>query len=274
MKVILAGIFRFLFQNRFFKKRFFGIHKRIFNPLNLFRGVERTIRFHGIKLNLRIDDWIQENIYFLGEYENAELKSIHNFLTKEAVFIDIGANIGLYTLYASKLTGSQGKVISFEPFPFNHDALVKNVSLNGFTNITCEKMAIGRKEDHIKLYYNENEHNLGMVTAMPVDNGITEDVQVTSLDTYLQAHPVPKIDLIKIDVEGFEYDCLEGMKKTLLKYKPNLLIEILADNSSGQNDKSHTLLKELGYHKYYIDDAGNISLNETNPQRRNYIFKP
>ncbi|MFC0876307.1 FkbM family methyltransferase [Saccharicrinis sp. FJH2] len=274
MKVILAGIFRFLFQSRFFKKRFFGIHKRIFTPFNLFKGVKRTIRFHGIKLNLHIDDWIQENIYFLGEYENAELKSIHNFLTEKSVFIDIGANIGLYTLYASRLVSYKGKVISFEPFPRNHAALVKNVKLNGFNNITCEKMAVGEREDFIKLYYDENEHNLGMVTAMPVDQGISEDVKVTSLDDYLQVHPVVKIDLIKIDVEGFEYNCLKGMKNTLSKFKPSLLIEILKDNESAQNENSHSLLKELGYRKYYIDDNGNISEHETNPERRNYIFKP
>lgn len=272
MKIVLAVIFRLLFKIKFLKKRYFGIHKRIFKPFNLFNGVTRTKRCNGLLMYLHIDDWIQENLYFLGEYEKAELKSIDQFLTNDGVFIDIGANIGLFTLHATKVV-SNGQIISFEPFPSNFKSLTKNVALNKLSNICMENMAIGEKEGTINLYYDEKEKNLGMVSAISIEGGIQKEVKVTSLDSYLKNESFTKIDLIKIDIEGFEYSALLGMKNTLRTYHPSLLIEILNDNKSLTHQlKCEDLLKGFGYNKYFIDDDGNLSENETNVERMNYIY--
>ena len=186
MKIVLAVIFRFLFKIKFFKKRYFGIHQKIFKPFNLFKGVTRKIEWNGLQMSLHIDDWIQENLYFLGEYEKAELKSMEQFLTKDSSFIDIGANIGLFTLYASKLINENGQIISFEPFPENFKSLTQNVALNDCSNVRLEQFAIGEKEGAINLYYDEREKNLGMVSSMPTDRCIQEEVKVVSLDSYLK----------------------------------------------------------------------------------------
>jgi len=273
MKIILAKIFRLLFRIEFFKKRYFGIHKRIFNPYNLFKGVIRKTTFNDLQIILCIDDWIQENLYFLGEYEKAELKVIEKFLKNDSIFIDIGANFGLYTLYASKLIDEKGKIICFEPFSENFKSLTKNVSINNLSNVQLEKIAVGEKENTITLYYDQQEKNLGMVSAKPLERGVTEKVIVVSLDSYLKNESFTRIDLIKIDIEGFEYSALLGMKNILKTFYPSLLIEILdGEESLSQNEKCHTFLKNLGYNKYFIDDNGNLSENEVNINRMNYIF--
>jgi FkbM family methyltransferase len=224
-------------------------------------------------MSLHIDDWIQENLYFLCEYEMAELKSIEQFLTNDGIFIDIGANIGLYTLYASKLITENGQIISFEPFPENFKSLSKNVALNGISNVRLEKIAIGEKEGVINLYYDEQEKNLGMVSTTPIERGVKEEVKIVSLDSYLKNEPFTKIDLIKIDIEGFEYSALLGMKNTLTTFHPSLLIEIFDNNKSlTQKSNCDDLLKDLGYNKYFIDDNGILSKNEINVNRMNYIF--
>lgn len=273
MKTVLAIIFSYLFKVKFFKKRFFGIHNRLFKPFNLFKGVTRLTKWNGLILLLHIDDWIQENLYFLGEYEKAELTSIAVFLKHDSIFIDIGANIGLYTLYASKIIKENGQIISFEPFLENFKSLAKNVELNGVSNVRLEKMAIGKKEGVIKLYYDEKEKNLGMVSSIYQGKGAREEVKLISLDSYLKNEQFTKIDLIKIDIEGFEHSALLGMRNTLTKFHPTLLIEILNTYKSVTNkSECDQLLTVLGYKKYFIDDYGILSKNEVNVNRMNYIY--
>ena len=273
MKNILAIALRCLFRFKFFKSKFYFIHNKLILPNNLFGGVIRKIRYNDLQIELHIDDWIQENLYFLGEYEVAELKTMKQFLTYDSVFIDIGANIGLYALNASKILDENAQIICFEPFQKNFNSLAKNIALNGLSNVQLEKKAIGDKDGTINLYYNEEEMNLGMVSTKPLEKGITEKVTLVSLDSYLKDHPVPRIDLIKIDIEGFEYSALLGMKNTLTAFQPSILIEILDGNDSdSQNLKCYEFLLDLGYNKYFIDDHGNLSEKEVNPSRMNYVF--
>jgi FkbM family methyltransferase len=273
MSIILAELFRLLFKIDFFKKRYFGIHQRLFRPYNLFKGVIRKTGLHGFQMILHVDDWIQQNLYFLGEYEKAELKAIAQFLKEDGVFIDIGANIGLYTLYASQVTNKNARIISFEPFSENFKTLSQNIALNDLSNVRLEKIAIGEKDGMVNLYYDEQDKNLGMVSTKPLEKGLKEEVKVVTLDSYLKDKAIAKIDLIKIDIEGFEYSALLGMKNTLATFYPTLLIEILNHNvSSGQDSNCDSLLNDLGYKKYFIDDNGKLSENNVNLNRRNYIY--
>jgi len=236
----------------------------------LFNGVEVEAKFYKLKVKLHIEDWIQENLYFLGEYETAELKSMEQFISKEGVFIDVGANIGLFSLYASQFTN---QVICFEPFPQNFNSLKQNIKLNNLPNVRLENRAIGETEGVINLYYDDQEKNLGMVSTKPLENGIKKEVKVVSLDSYLMSESISNIDFIKIDIEGFEYQALLGMRSTLETYHPTLLIEILDQGgSTNQDNKCDNLLKELGYKKYFIDDEGGLSEREVNRNRMNYIF--
>ena len=80
MRLILAKFFRFLFHFEFFRSKFFGIHQKIFDRFNLFRGQVDHIKYQDFKLEVKLDDWIQENLFFLGKYEEAELKVVQNIL--------------------------------------------------------------------------------------------------------------------------------------------------------------------------------------------------
>ena len=135
MRLILAKFFRFLFHFEFFRSKFFGIHQKIFDRFNLFRGQVDHIKYQDFKLEVKLDDWIQENLFFLGKYEEAELKVVQNILHEGATFVDIGANIGLFSLVASRKVKDQGKVISFEPFPENFNHLEKHLQLNQIKNM-------------------------------------------------------------------------------------------------------------------------------------------
>lgn len=249
------------------------MHQRVFKPYNIFKGVVCTINHDGFKLKLKLDDWIQEKLFFMGEYEKAELKVLSQYLKPGGVFFDIGANLGLYSLYASRIVGETGKVISFEPFSINNNALKLHVEMNALSNVTIEKLAVGKEWGWITMYNDESEENLGMVTANFIENATKEEVEMVSIDDYLLTHPVTKVDFIKIDTEGFEYATLLGMLETLKKDQPDILIEILDDAEDLSNsDRVHELLKSLGYNKYYINDDGKISSLPTCSHRKNYLF--
>ncbi|MGB1646582.1 MAG: FkbM family methyltransferase [Crocinitomicaceae bacterium] len=274
MGKVFAVLFRFVFKIPFLKGTYFGFHKRFFKPYELFEGIIKTVSFQNVKFELHIEDWIQQNIYFLGAYERAELNLLYSHLSEDSVFVDIGANFGLYSLVASQKITNSGKIICFEPFPKNYAALKKNISLNSKSYIISENIALGDKKDELSLYYQPTEKNLGMVSANFIENSKTIEVDVMSFDEYVNENGIDKIDFIKIDVEGFENKVIIGMKKTLELFSPMILIEIFDEGSINSNHhNAHDYLTRIGYSKYFIDDFGNLSSENTNPNRKNYFYR-
>ena len=272
IRIIIARVFRLLFKFSFFEKRFFGFHKRFFAPKNIFQNIVQTVKFKGyIKMELHIGDWIQENIYFLDKYEEAELIYLKSSLKKGNVFIDIGANIGVYSLFSSSILGQDGRVISFEPFSKNYNLFKKNISLNNYQNIQAEKIAISDMSNDIEIYYDEEETNLGMASSYATNSyTISETVKATTLDDYINDKNISSLDFIKIDIEGGEFKAVQGMIKTLKSFYPKLLVEILDDTKD--KESLVKLLDDIGYKKFFIKNNGEISEKETNPNRKNFVF--
>lgn len=269
-RTLIAKSFRFLFTIPLFKKYYFAFYTYIFKPTGLFKNVIQLVNIDAIKFKLHIDDWIQQNLYFLNQYEKIELDFLKKRVKEGSVFVDIGANIGLFSLTASKLVGNKGSVISFEPFSKNYDSLHTNISLNRFTNIQIEQVAIGDTIENTTLYYNEKEKNFGMVSMNETDYSIKEKTTVITLDSYVTKNKIDAIDFIKIDIEGNEFSALNGMKTVLTNLNPILLIEILTDVELKQ---IVPYLKSFGYKKYYLTDNSEVSEINTNLKRQNYIFK-
>jgi len=276
MRNLLAELFKLLFKIPFFKKRYFGIYTRIIKPLNLFKGVSKKIMFKPeIWIELEIEDWIAQNIYLLGNYEKEELMFLEHHLKPDDTFIDIGANIGIYTLLAAKLVEANGTVISFEPFEKNHAQLLKNIALNGFKNIRAEKKAIDSTSDWMTIFYDPKEANKGMASAYQTGLSEKEKVETISLDQYLNEKEINKVDWIKIDIEGGEYPALLGMKETLQKYKPQIIIELdpeIIAKTPYTNELISNFLIDLGYRKYFLNSIGQPVDEETEIESFNTIF--
>jgi FkbM family methyltransferase len=273
LRNLIATIFRGVFKLDFLKGTYFGFYKKIFKPFNLFKGVRKKILYRNkIILILHIDDWIQQNIYFKNTYEEHEISFVEHSLKKGDVFIDVGANIGIFSLVASLQVGEEGKVYSFEPIKKNYDSLTNHIQINNIKNAILEKIAVSDNQGILNLYLNENDKNSGMATAYSDNFTLAETVPSTSLDLYFADKNDRPIKLIKIDIEGGEYPALLGMQQLLRKDKPDLLIEINPDTPHGQK-KIEDFLFELDYKKYFIDHNG-LLLNEKSiyDKSTNYIF--
>lgn len=155
-------------------------------------------------------------------YEELETALVKKLVKKEDVVIDLGANIGYYTLIFAKLVGKKGKVYAFEPESDNFDILKKNVNSNGYQNVVLIQKAVLNKEKKINMYVLKD--NKGSHRIDKPSRGEFNIIQIiaTSLDKYFEDSE-DKINFIKMDVEGSESKVINGMKKVLEKTK-NLII--------------------------------------------------
>lgn len=253
MRNLLAIFFRNLFKITFFEHKYYFFHQKLFNKYQLFKGLEKKFIYRdNIKLYLNLNDWIQQQIYFLGDYEKCEIDFLHQKLVENDVFLDIGANIGLFSLNASKILKKSGKVYSFEAYPPTFDLLNQNISRNNYNNIIAENLAISDKSGFLDIFYNDKENNIGMASSYLQNYNNKAKVKRLSLDEYVNMHSITKINLIKMDIEGGEYQALLGMEKVLKNLKPVLLMEV---NNAAIKKANHTekevlsLLAKYGYSK-------------------------
>lgn len=166
------------------------------------KGIESTLLRHSIKLLSKLKD--QSNL----------------------VVYDVGANYGFLSLVWGKISASAGgKVYSFEPSPTVSLVTEKNFSINNMENIEFHKKAIGNMNGSIDLYDGKTSSNvLQKKDFKPVK------VDIVSLDEFTRNRGIDRIDLIKIDVDGIEYDILQGAKEILNKHKPILIVETNNDD--------------------------------------------
>jgi len=167
------------------------------------------------------------------------------FNLDKGVFIDIGANIGKYTIKLGNQLKKKGKVISIEPEPINFKALSKNVKLNKLENVFLENVACSDKEGFMDFYIDYvgdygGGHSL-------IKNEISRKkikVKTKKLDSILDELKIKKVDLIKIDVEGAESLVLKGGLKTLKNSHPKIIIEAW---DKKHLDKVKEILKPFNY---------------------------
>ncbi len=131
------------------------------------------------------------------------------------VFYDIGANVGLYTVLLAKTLGDQGQVIAFEPGREAYQHLQDNLTLNHLSNVRTFRKALGERAGEAELYTgDENGHSSLLRHPSGTDLG-TEAVEVAVGDQFIGTEHLPLPRAVKIDVEGYEYAVLTGLRSTL-----------------------------------------------------------
>lgn len=150
-----------------------------------------------------------------GVYESFETSIIQGKIQEGDIVLDIGANIGYYTLIAAKAVGSFGKVYAFEPDPYNFAILQKNVDMNGYDNVVLEQKAVSDKNERVILYLDKNSivnHSLQRLSVS--QHGVKIDVDAVRLDDDLEKD-FKEVNFIKMDIQAGEWNALQGMKSLL-----------------------------------------------------------
>ena len=170
-------------------------------------------------------------------------------ITSGMMAIDIGADIGYYTLLFAKRVRKLGRVIAFEPIPSAIKMLERNIRLNNYGNVTVCDFALFSTNGSVIL---EAPRELSRINPGKIShetNGI--EIQTRVFDECVPELDIQKIDLVKIDVEGAELDVLRGMRRSLEKYHPALLVEVHPNGLVHFNYRPEDLLEFLKDMKYY-----------------------
>lgn len=172
----------------------------------------------GIRFRFKTEDDVGRKIFKRGTYdaEVSDYLMINLHFEPEDVSLDIGANIGWYSLLLHRLMPTSGTIYSFEPDPLNFQLLGENVHLNQADNIVSVNKALSNERDEMKLYRYENK-NLGRHSLLAINSSDYVNIETLILDDYLveQGVDFKKLKFAKIDIEGYEYFALQGAKKTL-----------------------------------------------------------
>lgn len=169
-----------------------------------------------------------ERAIWLQAEEWDELIYLSRKLRPGEVFIDVGANIGLWTLVAASVVGRTGRVISFEPNPATHRKLQDNVSLNQRGDIVCPIRAAVSEVAGQVAFRCELDHNVSSIASRPGE-GVIEVSAVALDDAVLSVSSVDRIAGMKLDTEGHELSALRGASEILGQSAPWLIVEFNSD---------------------------------------------
>lgn len=228
-------------------------HVRRFTNAVLLFLVRKSVNFEEGILYLNQKDVVISSALALGVYEPFQIKVFRSLLESDMTVVDIGANIGLYTVIAAK---KAKKVFSFEPESENFILLNKNVRENGFENVATFQKAVADTEG-VQEFFISNNNKGSHSLFIPPDTFEKGTVEITSLDTWAAQNDVDKVDLIKIDVQGAELLVLKGMKK-ILTHHPTIVIEYDPDMLASSGVDPIKILEDfqlLGYTLHDISEA-------------------
>jgi len=164
-----------------------------------------------------------------GGPEKLTTEMFRNVVKEGDVVLDLGANLGYYTLLAARLVGQKGKVYAFEPEPVNYNLLLKNIELNGYDNIVAVQKAVSNVAGKVRLFLDEKDTGAHTI-YQPGDKTEIIEVESVTLDEFFKDKKHP-INVIKMDIEGAEMAALSEMDR-IIRENENLKI-LVEFNFSG-----------------------------------------
>ena len=251
------------------KKEFCFLLKKILIPS---KKIYTNLYFEGVfdvhidkekKFKLKNHEYfyIEKCIFWTGiygEWEKYSLKIWSNLSQHSEYIFDVGSNTGVYSLLA-KCINPSSKVYAFEPVERIYVKLNDNILLNNY-DIHTSNNAVSNKNGE-SIFYDHDTIHTTTASLEKKDIGennssiIAKKIHLTTLDTFIEKNSIPRVDLIKIDVETFEVEVIEGFLKNLNEFKPTLLIEVLNEQIASGLSK---LISNLDYEIYNICETDGL----------------
>lgn len=219
--------------------------------------VLRHRRMDGSSILVRADEDSGRDIYFHGHCEPNEYTYLSQHVRANDVCFDVGANVGIYTLLFSTLA-RQGEVHAFEPVDLNYHILCTNVIANKFDNVRVNRMAVGDMNGEAEFVVASDGAYSSFIDTGRKLPAVKTRVPVTTLDSYVDLHKVPRIDCLKVDVEGAEARVLEGGAGLLgdQEKRPHLvmleLYDPMLERYGSSIDAVLSKMRSFGYDAFVI----------------------
>lgn len=217
----------------------------------------------GFRIRGTTDDFIQRFIYYFGVWE-PHVSAVFECLKEGDVVVDVGANIGYYSLLSSRRVGSTGRVVAIEACPPIFSELSSNVELNRFENIRLVLAAAMAAEGEVEIHLEQNG-NIGStsIIAPTVGKATPFKCPGAPLSKLLSDSEIQKARLVKIDAEGAEFEVLRGAESIMpsLRDDAEFLIEVSPDRLQVMGSSASELfefMRQFGYYGYQIQNTYSV----------------
>lgn len=237
------------------KYRLYAYFRRTLRPGALVESVR--LGPVSFRMELHPQYHIDEMLHYFGLYGEEDGRIFAQLVRPGDVVVDLGGNIGYFTLAAALLVGPHGQVHTFEPYRPCYERLLRNVQLNGLANVTVNNLAVADKVEQHTLHVKPGDPgstSFGGHTE-EIDRQTTESIDI---DSYCAEHGLDRVDVIKMDIEGAEFLALQGMRETLRRAQPLLFFELNPTRLAACGSSTTAvvaLLRDAGYALYLAEDG-------------------
>jgi FkbM family methyltransferase len=199
----------------------------------------------GGRISLLYSEDLGKRVLISGGFEMAEIAVANSRARRGSVAVDVGANVGMFTVPLATAVGPTGAVLAFEPHPANAERLRGNCRVNGRSNVVVHEVALAESEGTAVLKLGKDAAYGSTVQVWPgKESGETLSVPSRTLDGVWREAGQPDVSFVKVDVEGAELQVLSGARDLLATCSPSLLLEA---NSPRALDELRTWLAGVGY---------------------------
>lgn len=222
---------------------------------------------NGYALLVLANEDVGRAILYDRKFEDADVKFLAGVIPDDAICIDVGANVGYFTMLFAKLS-PRGNVYAFEPLQLNASLLRASAALNRYDNIETFEVAVGNAIGETSLTQSSDGAYSSIIDTKRAPAERTVTVGLTTLDHFVENRGIPKIDVLKIDVEGAEALVVSGGARTFHddSRRPQIvLMELCEKNLAAFDSTSKNLLDMMasfGYTAHVNDDDGLRRLND------------
>lgn len=238
-----------------------------------------TIRLGSTRARLRLPaEWGQGGaaLFILrGRYE-PEISFVEKTLSPGEVFVDGGANLGIYTVLASSAVGHDGRVLSFEPGAETFERLRRSIAAGEFDNVTPFCKALSDHVGSARLYHTQNHMVSYSLTSSGDEDNESEPVETITIDEAVAQAGLDRLDFIKLDIEGAEEAAMRGASGSIDRWKPIILFEFMPDapiEEGSDRIGAWNYLAAMDYRFGVVDGDGRLVRADT-PQVGNNIAIP
>lgn len=185
-----------------------AVINRVCKPIYLRKPREAAVAdVLGLKMKLQPEQCVDGGLLFYPQlYDRYEIQFLREYLQPGDTFLDVGANIGFYSLQASQAVGETGRVLAIEADPFNYRKLSENLTLNALDNVTALNVGVSDKHETLRLCNESQDNRGGNSFLLQTDNGV--EVQCEPLLDILNGQGIQSVAAMKMDIEGFEFRVL------------------------------------------------------------------
>lgn len=195
---------------------------RIIDTITFHKGLTCIVNGFKVKFPAK---WYR---YFESDYEKDNILFIKENCKHDMIAIDVGAHLGLMSIILSQLVGKKGKVISFEPTPQTYSVLKQVIKMNSAEeSVFPVNKAVSKENTTIDFFLSSDEGS-NSNSLVPKNHRDRKPIKisVTSIDLFVVENKISKVDFMKIDAEGSEYDVLLGAEKTIKNYRPIIILAL------------------------------------------------